>query len=315
MLLSLCHITQPLHQVIGYSDILELTTLSEVQLDSVKLIQRSTESLMAIINDLLDFSAYEENGVKVSNIGFSLRGLLKGCLAAVEPGASMKQLTLNLDIPSNVPKVVIGDPHKLRQVLLSLLQNAVKFNRSGGTVSFRVCPTAMLDQTQWLRFEVQDTGIGIDEKHQGLIFEKYQQVDMNNTRSFDGKGLGLAICKSVSEAMGGKIYLESNLGEGSSFFVELPFKLPLEQTRCTSAQPFRLMALDEPLQVLVVDDNEVSATSRFPLRKFRILLIACLPYDAGQQKDGTAHGRKDGSYHNDCRKWTSSNRHYQGERN
>lgn len=105
MLLSLCQITQPLHQVIGYSDILELTTLSEVQLDSVKSIQRSTESLMAIINDLLDLSAYEENGVKVSNIGFSLRGLLKGCLAAVEPGASMKQLTLNLDIPSNVPKV------------------------------------------------------------------------------------------------------------------------------------------------------------------------------------------------------------------
>lgn len=91
---------------------------------------------------------------------------------------------------------------------------------------------------------------------------------MNNTRSFDGKGLGLAICKSVSEAMGGKIYLESTLGEGSSFFVELPFKRPLEQTRCTAAQTFRLMALDEPLRVLVVDDNEVSATSRFPLHKF-----------------------------------------------
>ena len=203
--------------MIGYSDILELTTLSEVQLDCVKLIQRSTEALMAIINDLLDYSDYEQNGVKVSSINFSLRGLLKGCLAAVEPDANMKQLSLGLDIPYNVPRTVIGDPHKLRQILLNLLQNAVKFNRSQGTVSFRVLPTARIDHDQWLQFEIQDTGIGIDTKHQGLIFEKYQQVDMNNTRSFDGKGLGLAICKSVTEAMGGKISLHSVLGEGSSF--------------------------------------------------------------------------------------------------
>lgn len=248
----------PLHQVIGYADLLELTPLSEAQRESVQLIERSTESLMAIINDLLDYSTLEEGKLKVSRLNFSLPKFLAGCITTLgESRAALKDLTWSQDISAGLPDRVIGDPHKLKQILQNILENAVKFTSKGGSVAFRAHPTTQQDGELWVRFEVQDTGIGIDNKDKGHIFEEYHQINMANTRSFEGTGLGLAICKGLCDVMGGKIGVESTVGQGSTFSVELPFIIPMEKDRCLPAQALHFMATNA-LRILIVEDNRVS---------------------------------------------------------
>lgn len=248
----------PLHQVCGLADLLELTNLSEVQKESVRLIQRSTESFMAIINDLLDFSVLQEGNVQASSLRFDLSRLLKGCIASMgKSRASAKSLQWNQQIVG-LPDQVIGDPYKVRQVLQNLVENACKFTIQG-QVSFRALPIRIHYGDIWVRFEVQDTGISIEEKHASLIFEKFQQINMANTRSFEGTGLGLALCKSLCDAMGGKIGVKSSLGRGSTFWVELPFAIVTEKDCCCVTEPpLHLVSSDQTLTMLIVEGNKVN---------------------------------------------------------
>ena len=256
-------IRTPLHQIIGYTDLLELTDLGAEQLDQVKMIQSSTGLLMAVINDLLDYSKLENGKLQLENICFATRGILQGCMAAMEGEAEEKGLKLHSRFSDDLPAELMGDPNRIRQILLNLLQNALKFTERGAitmTVSTVKGEDLVDPALSRLRFEVADTGIGIDPSRQAIVFEKYQQAHASVARNYGGTGLGLAICKSLSENMGGSITLRSEVGKGTTFIVEIPFVLPDKRIH-TEAAPKRRKC-DEPtsigLRILVAEDNKVS---------------------------------------------------------
>lgn len=248
----------PLHQVVGYTDMLELTSLSDFQLESVKLIQRSTESLMAIINDLLDMNRIESGKVEVAKMHFPFESVLNACIATAEKDATLKGLVIKRNYANNIPHKVIGDANKMRQIVLNLLSNSVKFTKEG-SISLNVYPVAEHTGSCTMRLEVVDTGIGISKEDQELVFEQYRQVNMAATREHDGTGLGLFLCKNLATIMGGTIGLQSDPGRGSTFCVELPFEVPPEEDIHVQAQAHRLIPLNGPLRVLVVEDNKVNA--------------------------------------------------------
>mmetsp|Transcript_8999 Transcript_8999/g.24940 ORF Transcript_8999/g.24940 Transcript_8999/m.24940 type:complete len:752 (+) Transcript_8999:140-2395(+) len=248
-------IRTPLHQIAGFMDLLELsnrpeTPLSHSQLESVKLVQKSTESLMDIINDLLDYNVLEAGHLKLSAVKFSVTSVLDACVAAVEAEAANKGLELICEFSEDLQQQEqhIGDPNKLRQIIINLLLNAVKFTHKG-SVTFKAFVRDEDDRMQYslssttpetvsqsteetkddgikqiIRFEVIDTGIGIDECHREIIFERYGQANGSIQHEYGGTGLGLSICKSLTEAMGGKIGMESEVGNGTTFSLEIPLE-------------------------------------------------------------------------------------------
>jgi signal transduction histidine kinase/CheY-like chemotaxis protein len=248
-------IRTPLHQIVGYLDLLALTKLSKEQLGTIKEVQSSTSLLMSIVNDLLDFSKLESCQVQVESVSFSMTGVCNGCIAAAESDATEKGLTLRSHIASDVPPKFVGDPNRLRQILLNLLTNAVKFTAKG-FVSLSVTSA----DGERIRFEVSDSGIGIDPSHQKIVFEKYRQANASVARNYGGTGLGLAICKGLAELMGGTIDLKSQVDKGTTVVVEIPFHLPKEVTN-ESADPEERDALAEEtegLRLLVVEDNKIN---------------------------------------------------------
>eukprot|EP00545_Synedropsis_sp_CCMP1620_P013647 CAMPEP_0119009436 /NCGR_PEP_ID=MMETSP1176-20130426/4361_1 /TAXON_ID=265551 /ORGANISM="Synedropsis recta cf, Strain CCMP1620" /LENGTH=592 /DNA_ID=CAMNT_0006961953 /DNA_START=57 /DNA_END=1835 /DNA_ORIENTATION=+ len=252
-------IRTPLHQIIGYMDLLELTTLSGPQLENVRMVQDSTALLIAIINDLLDYSKLEEGRLQLENMSFDSRGILDGCIAAVEPECEQKGLKLVSMLLENLPHKLKGDPNRFRQIILNLLQNAVKFTDEG-SVTMSVTTVSRDELKARLRFEIVDTGVGIDPSHQTIIFEKYRQAHASVARNYGGTGLGLAICKSLTEAMGGVIGLESELGKGTKVFVEIPFDLPKNGKKRTRQEKGASSAEEVVvgLRILVAEDNKVN---------------------------------------------------------
>jgi signal transduction histidine kinase len=265
-------IRTPLHQIVGYTDLLALTDLSPEQSEQLNMISNSTGLLMAIINDLLDYSKLENGKLQLESICFTAVSVLKSCVAAVENEAFSKGLELSSDISGEIPSELIGDPNRLRQILLNLLQNAIKFTEKG-SIALIVKKIQDDSNTVLLSFEIKDTGIGIDQSRKEIIFEKYQQAHASVARNYGGTGLGLAICKSLSEIMGGSIKLESKLGHGSSFIVEIPFKKSTNSNRdykrqvkvsqCAPGKRQRISCIDSEeemfgFKILVAEDNKVS---------------------------------------------------------
>ncbi|KAL3912859.1 MAG: hypothetical protein SGILL_006723 [Bacillariaceae sp.] len=267
----------PLHQVIGYADVLELDDLlSKSQRDTVQSIQQSSESLIGIINDLLDYSQIESSAASTSvkTTAFSMEELLQTCCQALETAATAKGLSLecvvegNSDLSRAFPSQVKGDSGKLRQILLNLLENAVKYTPSGGIiVRAAIVKSNDTDNSHAnaprIRLEVQDTGIGVALDSQEAIFEKFRQgssSDTVNTRQNGGIGLGLAICQGLTQIMGGSIGVESEgAGKGSMFWVELPLELPSSDSTNNSPSRKSVRASsDTLLKVLVVEDNEMN---------------------------------------------------------
>lgn len=252
-------IRTPLHQIIGYLDLLELTELSLLQLETVKLVQGSSVALMSIINDMLTYSKLENGKLRLEQTVFDPDALLNACMATIEKEANQKELKLVVE-KKDLPSQLIGDPNRLRQVLLNLLDNAVKFTETG-TVSLIV--TARKDDISTVRLhvEVQDTGIGIHPHHHIRIFEKYEQANAPIHRNYGGTGLGLSICKSLTEIMSGEITLQSELGKGTTFFLGIPFLLPTPRKRNktvnTPTSPM-IRRSCEGLRILVVEDNMVN---------------------------------------------------------
>ena len=227
-------IRTPLHQVVGFADLLSDTQLTDEQTGFVRVLESSSMALMCVINDLLDYSKLEAGKMKIENISFEPKSVIEGALAVVGPSIEGKGLSLDSDISSisNGPVKLMGDPNRLRQILLNLLGNAVKFTHQGGlTVSVSRIPFKcnqgnsekkqhdLDDEHIRLRFVVADTGAGISPENSSHIFEKYRQADASVARSYGGTALGLAICKSLSEAMGGSIGVDSALGGGEHVLV------------------------------------------------------------------------------------------------
>lgn len=250
-------IRTPLHQVIGYLDLLELTVLSAEQFESVKQVQSSTSLLMSIINDLLDYSKLESGQVQVENVSFAVEGLLNSCVASVRPEVHRKALALTSKLSGDLPSKLIGDPNRLRQILLNLLSNAVKFTDTGSVSLAASCMNSGIDGVR-IRFEVSDTGIGIDPKEHDVVFEKYRQANASVARHFGGTGLGLVICKGLAELMGGTISLVSEVDKGTTMIVEIPFQFPANETERVVRESPATAEDTGGLRLLVVEDNLIN---------------------------------------------------------
>jgi PAS domain S-box-containing protein len=222
-LASMSHeIRTPMNAIMGIADLLAKTTLSAEQDKYVQVFRRAGDNLLNLINDILDLSKVEASQLELERTGFSLIDHLEIVMEMVAARAHEKGLTLLCELESNVPGDLIGDPTRLRQVLLNLIGNAVKFTESG-EVSLHV----MLEpgtSVPTLRFTVSDSGIGIPAEKLDRVFERFTQADTSTTRRFGGSGLGLTISKRLVELMGGRIWVESEVGEGSTFAFAVPFE-------------------------------------------------------------------------------------------
>ena len=246
-------IRTPMNGVLGMTELLLETSLDAEQRDYAETVRRSGEALLTILNDILDFSKIEAGKIELEEIGFCLRDELEDVVVLLMPRAVEKRLELALALDPEAPVHVQGDPVRLRQILTNFVSNAIKFTEKGEVVVRARC-LERRDGRAALRFEVQDTGIGIPEEARSRLFQSFSQADVSTTRKFGGTGLGLAISRSLVELMGGRIGVDSTPGEGSTFWFEV--SLPEVEG------PDHSQAVLEDLQgleVLVVDDN---ATNR-----------------------------------------------------
>ncbi|HEY9843526.1 MAG: PAS domain S-box protein [Candidatus Sericytochromatia bacterium] len=217
-------IRTPMNGIIGMAELLRTSRLNPEQRKFAEIIRHSGESLLALLNDILDFSKIEARKLTLERTGFELEALLAQSTGMLALNAYDKHLELMVLIDRDVPTALIGDPARLRQILLNLIANALKFTPTG-EVLVRVClaEQPQTDASVRLRFEVRDTGIGIAAQQCQAIFLPFTQADGSTTRKFGGTGLGLAISKHLAELMGGSIGVESTLGQGSHFWFEVPF--------------------------------------------------------------------------------------------
>jgi CheY-like chemotaxis protein len=227
------------------------TEPTEEQREYLETVKTCADSLLGIINDILDFSKLETRKLELDAAQFDVRECLDEALRAVALKAHEKGLELVCSVAAAVPRAVVGDSVRLRQVLLNLAGNAVKFTKQG-EVAISVGIETSGDSDLHLHFSVSDTGIGIPEEQHDLIFDAFNQADNSPTRSHGGTGLGLAICSRLVKLMGGRIWVESKLGSGSNFHFIVRYPAPAENALPSShAYPERLKGL----RVLVVVDN------------------------------------------------------------
>ena len=244
-------IRTPLNGILGMTDLVLDTELNSDQRDCLETAKLSAESLLAVINDILDFSKIEAGKIELDVIDFNLCDCVEEALKLFAPHAERKSLELLGDLDADVPELVAGDPGRLRQIILNLISNAIKFTEEG-EVALRVEVEKPDETDHVLRFVVADTGIGIPAEKQMTIFSPFTQADSSTTRKFGGTGLGLTISARLVAMMGGRIWLESEAGKGSRFCFTARFGRAL-----TGRMP-KIVPTVNPLQglrILVVDDN------------------------------------------------------------
>ena len=244
-------IRTPMNGVIGMTDLALETELTDEQRDYLNIVKSSADGLLTIINDILDFSKMEAGKLAVEKITFDLHSLVSTVMKPLSMRAQERQLELICDVHPDVPRHVQGDPGRLRQILINLLNNAIKFTEAG-EVELRVFAESLQQGVVQLGFAVRDTGIGIPAEKQKLIFEAFTQEDTSTTRRFGGTGLGLTISSRLAQLMGGRLWVESQLGRGSTFHVQLPFEAVASERVAVPLQDLRNK------RVLLVDDNVVN---------------------------------------------------------
>jgi PAS domain S-box-containing protein len=262
-------IRTPMNGVIGMTDLALETSLTEEQREYLTIAKSSADSLLTIINDILDFSKIEAGKLLIESITFDLYRLITEILKPLALRAHEKGIELLSEIHQNVPRYVRGDPSRIRQVLVNLIGNAIKFTHSG-EIALSTELMQLQDGHAIIHFGVRDTGIGIAPDKQALIFDAFSQEDTSTTRKYGGTGLGLSICRHLVELMGGRMWLHSQTGQGSTFHFSITLHLS-EQIPPAPAQQFELAGR----HILVVDDN---ATNRRILCNM-LTLLKTVPRD------------------------------------
>ena len=251
-------IRTPMNSIIGRSILALDNKLDKVTRSHLEMISQSSENLLALINDILDFSRIEAGELKIEHRPFDLKATVDACLKTVHVLLEDKDKSVQLDssFAANVPRAVIGDALRLRQILLNLLSNSVKFTETGSITLSLEC-LQRDDETLQLQFRLQDTGIGIAQDKLLHIFDKFAQEDSSSTRKYGGTGLGLAICRELCHLMGGDIEAESIPGQGSVFSFTLCFHPCDSDTLPTAKEPEKIEQVEiAPLNILLVEDNE-----------------------------------------------------------
>ena len=262
-------IRTPMNGVIGMTALLAATGLSEEQRDYVETIQTSGDSLLTIINDILDFSKIESGQLEIERHPFDLRTCIQDALDLLNPRAREKKLLLACTVSDELPALLVGDVTRVRQILINLLGNAVKFTHTGG-VSVSVERFADSTTGEARRFDVhftvRDTGIGIPHDKLDRLFKSFSQVDRSTTRQYGGSGLGLAICQRLCSLMGGRIWVESQSGQGSAFHFIIQADAPTTAVEASVAvDGLRASSVIDgtlaerlPLRILLTDDDAVN---------------------------------------------------------
>ncbi len=249
-------IRTPMNGIMGFTQLLAGTQLTVEQADYTRTIAGSASALLQILNDILDFSRVEAGALQLDETAFSLRECVQSCTRLLAMQADAKGLALHSAIADDAPDHLSGDPFRLRQVLINLLGNALKFTLEG-SVELRVRPLQIASDAITLEFAVRDTGIGIPAEKQAAIFAPFQQAEGSFARRFGGAGLGLAISSNLVALFGGHISVESEPGKGSTFYFTALFRPAGEQEQPAPASVPRL-AETRPLDVLVAEDNSTN---------------------------------------------------------
>jgi signal transduction histidine kinase len=251
----------PMNGVLGMLQLLETTEMTEEQVEYAALASESTEHLLKVINDILDFSRIERSELELEHIPFNLAELIGACAQSFQHSAVQRGLALNLRIPDDMRGLQVqGDPTRIRQILVNLVGNALKFTEQG-RVSIEAQWQSLDHELLWFTCSVRDSGIGISSESLELMFNAFQQADSSISRRYGGTGLGLPIARTLAERMGGTLRAQSEEGRGSVFTLEIPLAL-YKQTLLTLAAPRALNGKGhgEGRNVLLVEDNPVNQT-------------------------------------------------------
>jgi signal transduction histidine kinase/CheY-like chemotaxis protein len=247
-------IRTPMNGVIGMTGLLQETELNKEQTEYVSTIRISGENLLTVINDILDFSKIEQGKMEIEQLGFDLVHCIEEVFTLLSSSATVKGLELLIKMDGNVPRYVISDSNRLKQILLNLINNAIKFTEKGEILLS--VSNAIQDNDEFLiQFDIKDTGIGIPEEKLDDLFDSFSQVDTSHGRKFEGTGLGLAISKQLAALMGGSIWVESELGKGSVFSFTIIVKEDIDKAKSKSAPDVTLF---KNKQVIILDDNETN---------------------------------------------------------
>ncbi|MEW6288866.1 MAG: ATP-binding protein [Thermodesulfobacteriota bacterium] len=251
-------IRTPMNVILGMNRLALATDLTQEQKNYLTAVQECAESLLKIINDILDFSKIEAGQLDLHEFPFDLRKVVTSVINTLAPKATEKGLSLSLDLPADIPTALMGDNTRLRQILVNLINNALKF-ADKGDVNARVIMVQQDEDAIHLQFAITDHGPGIPEAYLEKIFHSFSQIDNSMNRTHGGAGLGLAICKKLTEMLGGKIWVESQMGSGSTFYFTVQFKKDKADTLKGLAEPDSsndLALPTVPLHILLVEDNE-----------------------------------------------------------
>ena len=248
-------IRTPMNGVIGMTDLALDTTLTPEQREYLEAVKLSADSLLTVINDILDFSKIEAGKIDLEIMDFDLRECVESTLKALAVRADESGLELLCDVGPDVPEMVQGDSTRMRQILFNLVGNGIKFTREG-EVTVKMELESLADERCLLHFAVSDTGIGIAQEKQELIFDPFTQADASTTRQYGGTGLGLAISKRLVETMGGAIWIESTPGRGTT--VHFTVRLGVGEAKPAEAPDYFPPELLQGIRVLVVDDNQTN---------------------------------------------------------
>jgi two-component system, sensor histidine kinase len=246
-------IRTPLNGVIGLTSILANADLNKEQKELVKLIMVSGENLLSIINDILDFSKIEAGQVKIENKAISLRCELGNIIKLMRYNAASKGVELLHDFDSDIPAYVETDQLRLKQILINLLNNAIKFTSAGYV---KLIVKKLEKEDPFLRFEIHDTGIGISEENKEMLFKEFSQANISTTRKYGGTGLGLAISKNLVHLMKGQIGVESEIDKGSVFWFEIP--TAIAQKPVVEKEKSVIKNIDSSLKILLAEDNLIN---------------------------------------------------------